>query len=117
MENKMTNVKAIGYVVENYGAKLPADVLEKLNKIKASYENKSTNKKPTANQKENAVLKDAIVEALTDEGITVSDLIKNTEALAGLSLPKVTALITQLVKEGKVERFTEKKKAFFRVVA
>lgn len=114
---KMTNVKAISYVIENFAEELPVEVFNKLNKIKVSFENKATAKKPTATQKENAVLKDAIVEALTDEGITVSDLIKNTEALAGLSLPKVTALITQLVKEGKVERFTEKKKAFFRVVA
>ena len=116
---KITNVKAINYVVENFKADLPADVLEKLEKIKATFEKKSENRKPTATQKENANIKDTIVKVLEDaeDGLTVSEIIKADEALNGFSLPKVTALVTQLVKEGKIERYTEKKKAFFRTVA
>ena len=114
---KITNVKALGYVVENFGEQIPADVLEKLEKIKATFEKKSENRKPTANQVENETIKAKILEVLADaeNGLTVSEIIKADASFADYSLPKMTALVTQLKADEKVERFTEKKKAYFRV--
>jgi len=114
---KITNVKAITYVIETFGAEIPADVAEKLEKIKATFEKKSENRKPTANQEKNEEIKAVILKVLenAEDGLTVSEIIKADEALAEFSLPKMTALITQLKDAEKVERYTEKKKAYFRI--
>lgn len=114
---KMTNVKAINYVVENFGADLPADVAEKLAKIKASFEKKSENRKPTATQKENEVVKEAILAVLEEAegGLTVTEIQAKDETLGAASNQKVSALLRQLVEANKVEKYTEKKKSYFKV--
>lgn len=114
---KMTNVKAINYVVENFGADLPADVAEKLVKIKASFEKKSENRKPTATQKENEVVKEAILAVLEEAegGLTVTEIQAKDETLGAASNQKVSALLRQLVEANKVEKYTEKKKSYFKV--
>jgi len=111
---KMTNVKAIGYVVENFAEELPAEVLEKLNKIKASFENKATAKKPTATQVENEALKAEILEVLTaGVGATVTAIQGKSEKLGAISNQRVSALLRQLVEANKVVKTTEKKKSYF----
>lgn len=111
---KMTNVKALQYVLEN--CELTEEVAEKIAKIKASYEKKSTTgeRKPTANQVANEALKEAIVATMEENTLyRVGDMLKAFECLAGLSAPKVTALMTQLKDEGKVVRSEDKGKAFY----
>ena len=110
---KMTNVKAINYVVENFAEELPTDVFEKLNKIKASFENKATAKKPTATQVENEALKAEILEVLTAEGATVTAIQGKSEKLGAISNQRVSALLRQLVEANKVVKTTEKKKSYF----
>lgn len=114
---KMTNVKAINYVVENFGADLPADVAEKLEKIKASFEKKSENRKPTATQKENEGVKEAILAVLNEAegGLTVTEIQAKDETLGAVSNQKVSALLRQLIEANKVEKYTEKKKSYFKV--
>ena len=77
----------------------------------AILDKKSENKKATAKQEENEVLKGEIVENLKgrDGGVTVGELIKDF----GVSSQKMSALLTQLVGEGKVFRTVEKKVAYF----
>jgi len=106
---KMTNVKALAYAIEN--GKLPTEVVEKLTAIKTSYENKATNKKPTANQKENEVLKAQIVEFLEKGGSYTA-----TEVMKGIgleSIQKVSALLSQLTKAEVIVKTVDKKKALF----
>ena len=77
----------------------------------------SSEKKPTATQVANENIKEEIVEALANEPnrlFTISEMIKVIPACADLSLPKVTALVTQLTKAEKVVRVEEKRKAYFR---
>ena len=74
---------------------------------------KSANKKPNKNQEANEGIKAVILEVLTAEPVTVSDIIKADDRLAEYSLPKVTALLTLLRKEGRVVRTEDKKKAFY----
>ncbi len=72
-------------------------------------------RKPTATQKENVGIKDAILEVLAEgSALTVTEIVK---ALDGdFTNQKVSALVRQLVADGKVERFEEKRKAYFKAV-
>ena len=114
---KMTNVKAVAYVLEN--CTLPADVAEKMEKIKASFEKKSSaERKPTATQVANEGLKVAILAYMENEAnrlFSISELIKEVPELAGLSTQKVSPMISALVKEFKVVRIEEKRKAYFKI--
>jgi predicted Rossmann fold nucleotide-binding protein DprA/Smf involved in DNA uptake len=114
---KMTNVKAIEYVVTNFENELPAEVFEKLNAIKASFVKKSENRGATKTQKENEEIKAKIVALLTEEPVSATEVMNryNATAEAVLSLPKVTALLTALNKAGEVVRTVDKKKALFSV--
>lgn len=87
--------------------------------IKLLDSHKATSKKCfTAMQKANLEVKENIVEALTmaDGNVTVSDLINSSDALRGLTNQKVSALLRQLVLDGKVAKTIEGKKAYFAIV-
>lgn len=111
MENKMTNAKALEYVIAN--CDVPTDVMDKLNAMLTSLKKKSANRKPTKTQKENDSLKDAILEVLTTEPKTVSEIIAMTPTLAGMNTQKVTPLMYQMEKDGKVVKTTDGKKSLF----
>ena len=86
--------------------------LELLAKKNASGEGKMT-----ASQKINEGIKAEILEEMSvnpNRLYSVSEMIKAFECCKELSLPKVTALVTQLVKAEKVVRVEEKRKAYFR---
>ena len=115
---KMTNVKAINYVLAN--AELPTDVKEKLVKMKEQFVKKnSAERKPTATQTENAGLKVAILDAMAEgKQYTITDLMKAVPELADLSNQRVSAIVRQLKDEGEVVREEIKRKAYFsKVVA
>lgn len=111
MEKKITNVQALAYAIEN--GDFPTEVTEKLVAIKTSFEKKSTNKKPTANQVENEGIKTAILEYLADgKSRTATEIMKGI----GLeSIQRVSALLSQLVKAQKVVKTTDKKKSLFTI--
>ena len=70
--------------------------------------------KPTKTQVENESIKAQIVSVLENAGkpMTVTQLLAKSE-LADLSNQKVSALLTQLRKTGRVVRTVEKKVAFY----
>ena len=111
---KMTNLKAIAYVLEN--CTLPADVREKMEKIQASFEKKATGeRKPTATQVANESLKVAILSYMAEQPnrlFTISELIKEVPELEGLSNQKVSALVTQMVGIS-IKKIVEKRKSNF----
>ena len=114
MKNEMTNVKALQFVLDSE-YEFPAEVIEKLEKMKASFEKKSTNRKPTAKQTENEALKAEILTILEgSEGMTASEVFAAIKT-EGVVLQRVTALLTQMKNDQTVERFMEKKKALFKV--
>lgn len=79
--------------------------------------NASGTGKQTATQKANEEIKVAILEEMAKEPnrlYSVSEMIKVFPCCAELSLPKVTALVTQLAKADEVQRVEEKRKAYFR---
>jgi hypothetical protein len=82
--------------------------VELLNK-KNSY--KST--KPTKTQRENEDLKVVLVGAMTAEPMTISDIQDADATLGELSNQKISALLTQLIEDGKVVKSVVKRKAYF----
>ena len=113
---KMTNSKALGVAIEVLGAdEKYAEVVEKLEKIKASTDKKnSAERKPTATQTENVGYKTAILEGMEDgKAYTIGDLIKAIPEIADLTNQRVSALVRQLKDEGLVTREEIKRKAYF----
>ena len=77
----------------------------------------SGERKPTATQKLNETLKTAIAESMEPNRLyTVSEVIKEVPACAGLTPQKVSPLMRQLEESGIVEKTKEKGKTLFRIV-
>lgn len=70
--------------------------------------------KPTAKQVENAGVKEDIL-AHMEPGVsyTVSDLLKLVPSLSEASNQKATALVRQLVLDGRVTKTEDKRKSYF----
>lgn len=126
-EKKMTQREALGYVLEN--CEIPEKVADKLKAMIAQIEKKSASGsgKLTKGQEANAKFKIAIVEEMTanpNKIYTITDLIKSIDMLSEyrddegnpISNQKVSALVSQLVKDGKVERITEKRRSYFKII-
>ena len=119
MEKKITKaqmfaqIKAIPAVAEN------ADMVAFIDHELELLAKKSANKKPTKVQVENEVLKDTIVEVLGtfENGATASEVLGASEKFVGLSNQKISAMLNQLVADGKVAKSTDNKKSIFSVVA
>ena len=109
---KMTNVKALAYVLENY--ELTTEVKEKLEKMKIQFEKKnSAEKKPTATQIANEGIKNIILETLDEKSMTITEMQKANSELAELSNQKISALLKQMTESGSVKREEIKRKAYF----
>lgn len=116
---KMTNRKALSYALDNL-PDAPADVREKLENMIAQLDKKNASpKKLTAQQEKNISIGEDIVGFLSDhegEGFTVSDLIKSVPSLEGDSNQHASAVMRQLVLAGSVEKYTDKRRTYFRAV-
>ena len=76
--------------------------------------NERKSDKPTAKQAENAVLIDTIYENMVAEkAYTVTDLMNEIDALNGLKVQKVSALVTKMREKVLVSREVVKGKAYF----
>ena len=77
----------------------------------------SSEKKPTAVQVANEGIKSVIVETLAENGkmMTISEMQKVSAELGELSNQRISALIRQLINDGKVIRVEEKRKAYFKI--
>lgn len=102
-------------IVEASNHEMAQDIMDFFDKEVEMLNRKTTGeRKPTATQKQNEILKVAIVEAIEPETrYTVSDIIKEVPECAGLTPQKVSPLMRQLEEEAKVERVKEKGKTYF----
>lgn len=75
----------------------------------------SKERKPTATQQANEVIKEDIVAYLenVNKPQSITDIIKNAEGCEDLSNQRVSALVRQLKEAGKVVRTEEKGRAYF----
>ena len=74
---------------------------------------KASNRKPSAQQKENEGIKQIILDVLTTEGKTVSEIIASTDDLAGFTNQRISALLRQLILANKVVKTKDGKKSLF----
>lgn len=81
-------------------------------------EKKSSSSAKSKNQIENENIKERIMVVLKEinNPITITDLQKSYEDMAQYSNQKLSALLTQLVNEKRVERVVDKKKTYFKVL-
>lgn len=79
----------------------------------------TTEKKPTAKQSANAVIKGnivALMESDPDRLFTITELCKEVADLPEDMTPqRMSAIVRQMKDDGVVERIEEKRKAFFRL--
>lgn len=97
----------------------PAGIREKLEVMIANKEKRKTSKATLAKQEANEALKGAIIDWWMTEPnkiIRAGDLPKLIPEFAEFSTSKCSTLLRALVTEGAVERFEEKKIAYFRFV-
>lgn len=113
---KTTNKSALSYVVKNYGKELPSDVLEKLEGMIAQLEKRSSaERKPSARQLENEVLKTKILETMqVNRWYSIGEMVKEFIFFPSDMTPqRCSALMTQLFEAGKVKREVVKRKVLF----
>ena len=68
----------------------------------------------TKEQKANVELKDQIIEEMVEgKCYTISDMQKELPCCAELTNQKISAMVRQLMAEGKVKRTEDKRKAYF----
>ena len=117
MENKMTYVKALELAINC--ETLSEEVREKLSALRdQQVKRNSAEKKPTKTQQENEELKEVILKTLrmADKALTVTEVVEQANHDALKSNQKVSALLRLMKDEGKVERYEEKRKAYFKAV-
>ena len=117
---KMTNRVALTYAIEHL-PDAPDEIIEKLTNMVAALDKKNASpKKQTAQQQKNEIIKAEIAAFLiarAGESFTVSDLQKSIPSLADKSNQYVSALMRQIVLAGDVEKYTNKRRTYFRVAA
>ena len=115
---KLTYSPALTYAIEN--CEMPADVREKLEALRAQQEKRSNaDRKPTKNQQANANLREVVMDVLRNEGkpMTVTEVFNAmSENPEVSSTQKVSALMRQLLLEGRVVKTMEKRVSYFSVV-
>lgn len=120
MANKMTYATAIDFAMNivrdgkaDFKGFSTADYLEKLEALKVQLAKRNSGeRKPTKTQKENEGVKDSILGILSADGKQCKDI---AEAI-GISGQKCSALLKQLVDEGKAEKYVEKRVTYFKAV-
>lgn len=109
--------QAIAMLTSTEGAN--SEVIDKLTALKATLDKKNASpKKQTAQQKKNAEIKEEIADFLAenkDSGFTVSDILKEVPVVQGDSNQHVSALMRQLVQDNIVQKYSEKRRTYFKI--
>ena len=105
----MTYVDALNVAIANLS---DAEAVETLSALRDQYVKRaSAERKPTAKQTENAGIKTQILNELeADVLYTAGDIAKLFE---GLTVQRVSALLSQLVADGSLVKTVEKRKSFY----
>ena len=78
--------------------------------------NKSGEKKLTAKQKENETYKTEILEIISAEAHTVSEILKLGNFPEDMTNQRISALLKQMLTDNKVARTEKDRKAYFKAV-
>ena len=114
MTNKMTKREVINLMLADDAVNTNETYKAYLENELAILDKKAANKKATKTQEENEVLKAEIMDnVISSEKQTITEMQGKSEKLAALSNQKMSALLRQLVNDGKVTKTMDKKKAYF----
>jgi hypothetical protein len=123
---RLTNRYALTSAIASLrGESVPADftvdeVVEKLEGMIAQLDKKNASpKKLTKTQQENLGIRAEVVEFLRENAptaYTCGEMLKAVPVLDGRSNQYVSALMKLAVEAGQVEKFTDKRKTYFRAV-
>lgn len=93
------------------------DVINFVNHEIELLDRKHSKTSQTKTQKENELIKESIVKALTeiDRPVTITELQNESAEMANYSNQKLSALLKQLVQGGIVTKTIDKKKSYFSV--
>lgn len=110
---KKDNFTTIRNILEELGKTELVTVME--HELELLEKKNSADRKPTENQIANNSIKETIVELLVTTGkrMTISEMMKASDELGELTNQRISALIRQLMAEGKVDRIEDKRKAYF----
>ena len=119
-EKKITKRESfteIAEILKGLGKERLAGVMEHELELLAK-KNASGSGKMTETQKINEGIKTAIVESLADNPdriYTITEMIKEFECCKPYTNQKISALLKQLVTDGKVEKVEDKRKSYFKL--
>jgi len=114
MEKKITKKEMFALIKEAVADN--AEFVAFLDKQIELLEKKSGSKKPTATQVANEALKEQILAVVSADGMTASEVLKASDDFAEFSNQKISTLLNQLVKEGKLVKDTSGKKSIFKAI-
>lgn len=117
---KMTYVAAIEAALTYLPDEIDDEVRERLITLRDQLvkRNSSSSSKPTKTQKENEDTKSLLLSVMAcGESHTVTEWQDMDETLSALSNQKVSALMRQLVTDGRVTKTVDKRRALFTAVA
>lgn len=113
MTKKMTKREVINAMLAVESISANEDFKAYLENELALLDKKASNKKATKTQVENEGFKDEIMSVLAVDGATVTEIQSKSEVLGGLSNQRVSALLRQLVADGKAVKTVNGKKSLF----
>ena len=109
--NALLNIPAVGTKEE-----LVAFIEHELELLERKSEKKAGDKKPTAVQLENEKLKKSIAEQMEPNRLyAIAEMVKIFPECEGLSTPKMSSVLNQMVNEGKVVKETDKRKIYWKL--
>ena len=116
MANKKTKKEFFNEILEV--VKDNAELVEFVNHEIELLNKKSARRGETAKQKENNEYIKLILDELivSENALTISEIQENVTELSGLKNQKMSALLTKLVNEGKVDRIKDKKITRFKAL-
>ena len=106
---------ALGNVAE---VKNNADFIGYVNAELEKLDNKKPSKKATEKKELNDLIKDSIIAVLTanaETPLSITDMQNVSGELSGYSNQKLSALVKQLVDDGKIVKTIEKRKSYFSI--
>ena len=115
MSKKLTKIEMFSLIATRLTNQDEIDFIN--HEIELLENKKSSVRKPTANQVENDVYMNTIVEVLTNANspMTIGDIQKVNDELANISNQRISALLKKLVDNGSIVKTYEKRKAYFSI--
>lgn len=114
MEKKITKKEMFGMIREAVADN--ADMVAFIDhEIELLDKKSGAKKKPTATQIANEGTKETILTVLGTDGMTASEVLAASEDFEGMSNQKISNLLHQLTKDGKVVNFKDGKKSLFKL--